>query len=173
MIKIRHFSVVVAPWRLRNVQRSVMHVQGPFRVDVLLIHPGQLLFWRSSSRRRRKSLLLLIRLQLKHDIQLISIYYLDLHVPVLGKMSFVCVGSPVDTALHSQGSQHQIPQWRLVLWPQCGTHSEPWLHTCKEETLFKDCSRQDEYTSVYWFVDGTWSFCSLWTRRLGCKSSQR
>ena len=46
-------------------------------------------------------------------------------------MSFVCVGSPVDTALHSQGSQHQIPQWRLVLWPQCGIHSGPWLHTCK------------------------------------------
>ena len=47
--EIRHFHVVVVQRRLRNVQKSVMHVQGCCFANIKL-----LLFCRSRCRRRRR-----------------------------------------------------------------------------------------------------------------------
>ena len=54
--EIRHFHVVVVQWRLRNVQKSVMHVQGCCFANLNL-----LLFCRSRCRRRRRCLSSLIQ----------------------------------------------------------------------------------------------------------------
>ena len=53
--EVRYVHVVVIQWRQRNVQKSVMHVQGCCFANLNLS-----LFWRSRWRRRRRCLIFLI-----------------------------------------------------------------------------------------------------------------